>query len=95
MSATEAFLQARDFLLANSTDYATAYRDFAWPRLDEFNWALDYFDSMANGNHRPALRVLSEFGAETIRTFAELSAAILKKVRMLPTPIGRHRADSS
>lgn len=68
------FLQARDFLLRNHLDYQAAYEGFEWPRLDEFNWALDYFDPMAKENHRPALRVLNEFGAETIRTFAELSA---------------------
>jgi acetyl-CoA synthetase len=39
-----AFVQARDFLLAHRTDYETAYRDFQWPQLGEFNWALDYFD---------------------------------------------------
>ncbi len=60
MSATEAFLRARDFLLAHGTDYATAYRDFAWPRLTEFNWALDYFDRMAVGNESPALWIVEE-----------------------------------
>ena len=32
-----AFLAARDFLLQHREDYATAYRDFRWPQLDEFN----------------------------------------------------------
>ena len=68
------FLKARDFLLRHHTDYRAAYEGFEWPRLDEFNWALDYFDPMAKDAHRPALRVLDEFGAETVRTFAELSA---------------------
>ena len=48
-----AFLETRDFLLAHRRDYATAYRDFRWPALDRFNWALDYFDPMARGNDRP------------------------------------------
>src|SRR5438874_2157337 len=39
-----AFSAARDFLLANRTDYDTAVRDFRWPELGEFNWALDHFD---------------------------------------------------
>jgi len=68
------FLKARDFLLRHRLDYRTAYEGFQWPRLDEFNWALDYFDRMAKDNHRPALRVLDEFGAETTRSFAQLSA---------------------
>jgi acetyl-CoA synthetase len=38
---TQPFLAARDFLLAHRTDYATAVRDFRWPQLGEFNWALD------------------------------------------------------
>ena len=41
----QAFKAARDFLLENRTDYATAYRDFRWPLLDRFNWALDWFDA--------------------------------------------------
>ena len=51
-----AFKAARDFLLAHRTDYATAYRDFRWPQVDNFNWALDWFDSeLARGDtaHQP------------------------------------------
>jgi acetyl-CoA synthetase len=43
------FLAARDFLIRHREDYATAYRDFRWPQLERFNWALDYFDPMARG----------------------------------------------
>jgi len=71
-----AFKAARDFLLAQRRDYATAYRDFRWPALDEFNWALDWFDTeLAAGAHgaRPALRIVGDGAAE--RSFAELSAA--------------------
>ena len=45
-----AFLAARDFLIRHRQDYATAYRDFEWPTLDRFNWALDYFDAMVDGS---------------------------------------------
>ena len=51
----DAFLAARDFLFRTREDYQTAYRDFRWPKLDRFNWALDHFDRMAEGNERPAL----------------------------------------
>ena len=71
-----AFKAARDFLLAQRGDYATAYRDFHWPALDHFNWALDWFDAeLAAGEHgaRPALRIVGDGAAE--RSFAELSAA--------------------
>jgi acetyl-CoA synthetase len=71
-----AFKAARDFLLAQRGDYATAYRDFRWPALDHFNWALDWFDAeLAAGAHgaRPALRIVGDGAAE--RSFAELSEA--------------------
>ena len=69
-----AFLKARDFLLQHRTDYATAYRDFRWPQLGEFNWALDYFDAMARGNQATALHIVGEDGSETRRSFAQMSA---------------------
>ena len=69
-----AFLAARDFLLERRLDYDAAYRDFRWPKMDRFNWALDHFDAMARGNDRPALWIVDEAGAETKLSFAELSA---------------------
>ncbi len=73
-AAIQSFLQARDFLLANRSDYATAYAGFRWPQLDEFNWALDYFDVMAAGNDQPALWIVEEDGREARLSFAEMSA---------------------
>ncbi|MBV9861964.1 MAG: AMP-binding protein [Alphaproteobacteria bacterium] len=72
MSAA-AFLEARDLLLAHPEDYDTCYRDFRWPELDRFNWALDYFDPMARGNDALALWLVAEGGAETRLSFAELA----------------------
>jgi acetyl-CoA synthetase len=74
MTATESFLAARDFLLAHRTDYAAAYRGFAWPQLTEFNWALDHFDRMAAGNDQPALWIVDESGEEQKVSFARMSA---------------------
>ncbi|MCA0327722.1 MAG: AMP-binding protein [Proteobacteria bacterium] len=68
-----AFTQARDFLLAHRTDYDTAYRDFRWPELTEFNWALDHFDVMARDNHATALHIVGEDGSEVKRSFAQMS----------------------
>ena len=51
----------------------TAYRDFQWPKLDRFNWALDYFDVMARDNAQPALWLVDEDAGETKLSFAELS----------------------
>ncbi len=73
MHPTNGFLQARDFLRANRTDYDAAYRGFEWPRLDQFNWALDYFDVYARGNTRPALWLVEESGDETRLSFAQMS----------------------
>jgi acetyl-CoA synthetase len=69
-----AFKAARDFLLAHRTDYATAYRDFRWPDVEQFNWALDWFDGeLARGDtaHQPALIIVGDGAARL--TFAELS----------------------
>lgn len=73
MGSAEALIQARDFLLAHRTDYDTAYRDFRWPVLDRFNWALDHFDTLARGNDAPALWIVDEGGAEAKLSFAEMS----------------------
>ncbi|UUN30082.1 AMP-binding protein [Streptomyces sp. FIT100] len=70
--ATERFRAARDFLLQHREDYAAAYEGFTWPRFERFNWALDWFDAIAEGNDRPALHIVEEDGAATRLTFDEL-----------------------
>src|SRR5262245_17680307 len=72
---THPFVAARDFLLAHRTDYETAVGGFRWPSMHTFNWALDYFDTFAAGNTRPALIVAAEDGAPEIRTFQEIADA--------------------
>ena len=72
--STATLRAARDFLVAHRTDYDTAYRDFRWPELSAFNWALDWFEpELARGTaaNRPALTIVGD-GAATL-TFAELS----------------------
>ena len=72
--AADAFKAARDFLVTYQNDYATAHRDFRWPQLTHFNWALDWFDAeLARGDSagRPALTIVGD-GAASL-TFAELS----------------------
>ncbi|WEH36604.1 AMP-binding protein [Streptomyces sp. AM 4-1-1] len=73
-SATETFRAARDFLLRNREDYAAAYEGFRWPRPAHFNWALDWFDVIAEGNDRTALHIVEEDGRRTETTFARMSA---------------------
>ena len=72
-SATERFRAARDFLLQHREDYATAYEGFAWPRPERFNWALDWFDVIAEGNAGTALHIVEEDGRETTVSYGEMS----------------------
>ena len=64
-ASTDAFRAARDLLLRYRDDYASARREFSWPELGEFNWALDWFDVIA-GEHpdRPALRIVGDDGSD-------------------------------
>ena len=68
-----AFRQARDFLLRHRDDLDRVRRDFRWPQLDRFNWALDHFDPMARGNDAPALWIVNESGSEVVRSFREMA----------------------
>ena len=71
--STDAFRAARDLLLAHRDDYEAARREFAWPALGEFNWALDWFDVIADEHpERPALRIVGD-GAASL-TYGELKA---------------------
>ena len=60
-SATLAVRAARDFLLDHPHDYDTVARDFRWPELEHFNFALDWFDVVA-GEHpdRPAGTIVEQ-----------------------------------
>jgi acetyl-CoA synthetase len=74
-AATE-FRRARDELLERRTDYDAALRDFTWPRLDEFNWALEHFDAIGadpGTAQRPALWIVEEDGREATYSFADMS----------------------
>ncbi|MFH9122208.1 AMP-binding protein [Streptomyces globisporus] len=72
-SATETFRAARDFLLEHREDYERAYAGFRWPRADHFNWALDWFDVIAENNDRTALHIVEEDGRRTEVSFAAMS----------------------
>src|SRR3954454_11824486 len=86
------FRAARDFLLTNRADYATAYRDFTWPKFDRFNWALDWFDARAESNDRLALWIVEENGQETKRSFAEMAQQSNRVATWLRT-LGVSRGD--
>ena len=70
-SGTALFRQARDTLIEHRTDYERAVATFSWPRLQQFNWALDWFDVIARGNQRPALRIVGDSGDVSL-SFEEL-----------------------
>ena len=74
-SVTERFRAARDQLLRLRTDLDAAHREFEWPRFEYFNFALDWFDVLGNGEDadREALVIVEEDGTETRRTYAQLS----------------------
>ncbi|MCJ1681152.1 AMP-binding protein [Streptomyces sp. APSN-46.1] len=77
--STAAFRAARDVLQKHRDDYDTAYREFSWPRLTTFNWALDWFDVVAGTPERrdaTALRVMDLAagpGRDVRLTYAEMS----------------------
>jgi acetyl-CoA synthetase len=74
-SSTDAFRAARDLLLARRADYSAARREFAWPDLVEFNWALDWFDVIAAEHpDRTALRIVSDDGSDVSVSFGSMSA---------------------
>ena len=54
--------------------------EFQWPRFEEFNFALDWFDQIAADPakaDKPALVIVEQDGSATRRSFADLSRALL------------------
>src|SRR3954468_8010483 len=73
---TDLYRTARDHLVDVIGDYDKAVETFAWPRLTgSFNWATDWFDVIAHGNHRTALWIVDEGGEEHKISFAEMADA--------------------
>jgi len=65
------FLAARDFLL-NAANYEQAKAHFEWPEIPDFNWALDYFDALAEKCSQPALQYVNDTGTERKFSFQTL-----------------------
>ena len=72
MTELEQFLSCRELLLTHRTDHAAAVQAFEWPVLEHFNWALDYFDSIARDNPAPALHIVEDSGQQFRLSYAEL-----------------------
>ncbi|MFJ2580750.1 AMP-binding protein [Kitasatospora aureofaciens] len=60
--ATRCFRTARDVLLRHRTDLQAARQAFTWPDMVRFNWALDWFDVIAQDNDRIALHLIGNTG---------------------------------
>jgi acetyl-CoA synthetase len=74
-ASTAAFRAARDLLLNHREDYDAARAEFSWPDLDEFNWALDWFDQIAAEHpNRIALRVVGDDGSDEAMGYGRLAA---------------------
>ena len=73
MDGGKAFVELRDRLLREGVSHEEASRSFHWPAVPHFNWALDYFDRIASGNDRPALRVVDDAGLDRALSFAALA----------------------
>lgn len=91
-SPTAAFRQARDFLLSHREDHETAYRDFRWPQLADFNYATDWFDVLAaEAPDQPALWLVEADGTDTRVSFAEMAALSQRFAGHLERAgVGRH-----
>src|SRR6478752_4734920 len=82
-SSTSSFRAARDLLLRYRDDYDAALGSFSWPALDEFNWALDWFDVIAAEHpDRPALRILSDDDSDVSLSYGPLSEVILATMKL-------------
>jgi acetyl-CoA synthetase len=82
VTPAEAFRRARDLLINAHGDPEAAQAAFRWPDLQAFNWATDWFDTLADGNLRPALRVVSDAGVESL-TFAAMADRSRRVARYL------------
>jgi acetyl-CoA synthetase len=71
--SVENFKRSRAILLSYREDHHRACQEFRWPELTAFNWALDWFDGYAQGNHNVALWIVDRDDQQTKRTFHELS----------------------
>ncbi len=81
-SDLDLFLDLRDRVL-HYRSYDEAVRDFQWPRMSKFNWASDYFDSMARNNHRTALIYADTGGNERKVSFEEMRRRSNQTARFL------------
>jgi hypothetical protein len=85
MRELDHFLNARNLLIKQRTNYEAAYAEFSWPKLDTFNWAIDYFDAIAQNNSAPVATTCapSAWKACAIASPMPLVAPVIKIFRTL------------
>jgi acetyl-CoA synthetase len=87
------FRAARDLLLRHRDDYMAAEREFSWPALEEFNWALDWFDVVAAGHpDQTALRIVADGDAAASLSYGELASRSNQVANWL-SELGARRGD--
>ncbi|MFV8381524.1 AMP-binding protein [Corynebacterium hindlerae] len=89
-TVTEQFRAARDLLISHQQDWASAREAFEWPRFEQFNFALDWFDSLPDDDE--ALVIIEIDGSETRRTFGQLKQRSNQMANWL-TSLGVKRGD--
>ncbi|WNM35896.1 AMP-binding protein [Streptomyces sp. Li-HN-5-11] len=90
--AYTAFRRSRDLLLELRADHEAAQRAFSWPRLTHFNWALDWFDAIAQDNQRTALELIGPDGSDRRISYQDLSTRSDQLANWL-TQLGIRRGD--
>lgn len=91
--ATDALRTARDFVLANSSDYDALRSGFTWPEPAEFNFGLEWFDVIA-GEHpdQPAVKIVEADLSEHTTSYGELARRSDQVANWL-TSLGMRRGD--
>ncbi|WP_059022427.1 AMP-binding protein [Mycobacterium sp. M26] len=73
-TASRVYRAARDHLIAHREDYEAAASGFQWPDVGtQFNWAIDWFDHIARGNPRTALRIVGDDGSDESYSFDDMA----------------------
>ncbi len=80
-----AFNAAQKLLIDKRADYGGACRDFQWPKLTMFNWAIDWFDDVLATGPRSeaiALEIVGQMAEKvTFRQMSERSNRIANSLR--------------
>lgn len=71
MGDVDNFLEARHLLL-NADNYEYAKSNFEWPKIEEFNWATEFFDKIAEESTNPAIVLVDDEGLEEKISFKSL-----------------------